>query len=410
MTGTLLSTALLCGLFAGDLTVEVSAGAYDRRDVPVSVVLPADRREAIGATATELDSGATVPVQITAGERPEAVWIVGLLPKETSRRYRIRFTDEPGAENVSCKDDGRALDVAIRGEPVLRYNTAVVEPPEKIDPLYERSGFVHPLRSLAGRVVTDDFPPDHAHQNGLFFAWVNTTFAGMHPDFWNRQNRTGTVRHVRVLERTSGPVFGQFRASLQHQAIAPGGRKIPALDEFWTVRVYDATDKSYLVDFTSEQTCAGSEPLTVNQYHYGGLGFRGNRQWFDKEAKGEDPPAPGRSGHGDFLTSEGRTRKDGNHTRPTWVDLSGSVSGGYAGVTILDHPENFRAPQPVRLHPNKPYLSIAPEVVGAFTIEPGKPYRSRSRLVVHDGPPDRERNDRHQHDLADPPRVRIVED
>ena len=55
---------------------------------------------------------------------------------------------------------------------------------------------------------------------------------------------------------------------------------------------------------------------------------------------------------------------------------------------MLDHPANFRSPQPVRLHPNKPYFCFAPMVPGAFEIAPGRPYVSRYRLVLHDGRPD----------------------
>src|SRR5262249_39181820 len=158
----------------------------------------------------------------------------------------------------------------------------------------------------------------------------------------------------------------------------------PVLDETWTVRVYEL-DSHVLVDLESSQTCAGPSPLKVNSYHYGGFGLRGNRAWVDAMAKGNDPPHPARSGDSDFLTSEGESRRDGNHTRPRWVDLSGRVSGHSAGVAVLDHPGNFRFPQPVRLHPNKPYFCFAPMVLGEFDIVPGRPYVSRYRLLAHDG-------------------------
>jgi hypothetical protein len=54
----------------------------------------------------------------------------------------------------------------------------------------------------------------------------------------------------------------------------------------------------------------------------------------------------------------------------------------------LGHPDNFRSPQPVRLHPNMPYFSLVPQQLGEFAIEPGKPYVSRFRFVVTDGAPD----------------------
>jgi hypothetical protein len=89
----------------------------------------------------------------------------------------------------------------------------------------------------------------------------------------------------------------------------------------------------------------------------------------------------------DFLTSEGRHQYDGNHTRPRWVDLFGPIGGKPAGIAILCHPENFRAPQHVRLHPSKPYFCFSPMVDEAFEITPAKPFESRYRFVVHGGEP-----------------------
>ena len=79
------------------------------------------------------------------------------------------------------------------------------------------------------------------------------------------------------------------------------------------------------------------------------------------------------------------------------------------GVTIFCHPENFRAPQPVRLHPSMPYFCFAPMVLGDFTIEKSEPYVSRYRFLIHDGPVVPDASDRHWHDLATPPTVEIVD-
>ena len=291
---------------------------------------------------------------------------------------------------------------------MLAYNHETVESPEGIEPYYRKSGHIHPLLTPSGLSVTDDFPPDHAHQHALFFAWVNTTFLGHHIDFWNQKEKTGQVSHAGTLGTTSGPVFGGFRVRLRHSDLAGSDGPRPVLDELWTVRAYDRSDL-FVIDFESSQTSAeGAEPLTINKYHYGGMGLRGNRAWFDPDVKGNDAPDPSRSGRSDFLTSEGKGRRDGNHTRPRWVDLGGLVGGRAGGVAILDHPGNFRFPQPVRLHPNKPYFCFAPMVLGEFEIAPGRPYVSKYRLIVHDGLPDPAAIERAWDDYADPPRARIV--
>lgn len=407
-----LSMATTRAAEAAAIVIEVEAGPQERRDTPVVFALPGSLGAPVAATLTQIDDGRPVDVQVIAGTPPSVAWIVrDPLPAGATRRYRLEPADpNPGTKSgtsVGCLDDGKSIRLAVGDRPVLQYNAAVVESPEGIEPIYRRSGQIHPLFAPSGSVVSDDFPPDHAHQHGVFFAWVNTTFEGRRLDFWNQKGKTGQVEHAATLGTTGGPVFGEFRVKLRHNDLtAPGGPKA-VLDEVWTVRAYGISD-AFLVDFESRQTCAGPEPLTINKYHYGGMGMRGNRGWFDPIAKGDHPPDPARSGGSDFLTGEGKDRGNGNHTRPRWVELSGRVGDRPAGVAMLDHPDNFRSPQPVRLHPTKPYFCFAPMVLGAFEIAPDRPYVSRYRLVVHDGPPDAAAIDRLWRDYARPPRVRVV--
>ncbi len=389
------------------IVVVVDAGPHDRRGTPVVLNLPDSLARADAFTLIALDDAQPVAVQVVPGDHPAIVWIETALNAGATRRYRLEPTAKAPGAVVTCFDDGRALVIEAGKRPVLRYHHAILEPPAGIDRVFRRSGFIHPLTTPAGLVVSDDFPPDHAHQHGLFFAWVNSTFAGHDLDFWNQAKKTGNVRHVAVLSTRSGPVFGEFTATLRHEDVTVPDKPVPVLDEVWTVRAYGLPG-SFLIDFESRQTCAGETPLEINKYHYGGFGLRGNRAWLDPKVKGNDPPEPSRSGESDFLTSEGKTRADGNHTRPRWVDLSGRADDKLGGVAVFDHPDNFRAPQPVRLHPNKPYFCFAPMVPGAFTIAPGRAYVSRYRLQLHDGRPDASHLDRLWQDYAEPPRARVV--
>ncbi len=271
----------------------------------------------------------------------------------------------------------------------------MVPAPNADEPYYARSGYLHPLFAPDGTVVTDDFAPDHPHQHGVMFAWTNTTFEGRKLDFWNQKARTAKVEHVAVNEIFDGPVCAGFQATLKHSDLtAPEGTK-PVLDETWSVRVYNHSD-GFLFDLQSEQRAAGESPLVVNQYHYGGMAIRGRREWLK-------PPV------GDFLTSEGKTRAEGNHSRPHWVTLHGTLDGKPYGVTIFSDPRNFRAPQPVRLHPSKPYFVFAPLVLGEFQITQAEPYVSRYRYFVEQGKPNPQRFGQLWQDIADPPQVTIVD-
>ncbi|MEC8942566.1 MAG: DUF6807 family protein, partial [Verrucomicrobiota bacterium] len=92
-----------------------------------------------------------------------------------------------------------------RGEvPVLTYHKAEVPPPEKADPIYKRSGFIHPLCAPNGEPVTGIHPADHYHHLGLWHAWVKTKHGKDTPDFWNLRGRTGRVRYVKTIELHKG--------------------------------------------------------------------------------------------------------------------------------------------------------------------------------------------------------------
>jgi hypothetical protein len=339
-----------------------------------------------------------VPVQITRDDPPRILWIIGeKLKAGETRRYRLsRVATAPAPSSVTCRDNGRQLVVAVGDKPVLNYNHAVIPAPNADEAYYARSGYLHPLFAPDGQVLTDDFAPDHAHQHGVMFAWTNTTFEGRDINFWEQKSQTAKIEHVDVLDTFDGPVAGGFRVSLRHSDLtAPAGTK-PVLDETWEVRVYHVRD-GFLFDVHSTQRCAGDSPLTINQYHYGGMAIRGRREWL----------SPGSS---DFLTSEGKTRADGNHTRPDWVTLHGRFDGRTYGVTMFSDPDNFRAPQPVRLHPSKPYFVFAPLVLGEFQIRAGTPYESRYRFFVRQGELDAERTRQLWRDVADPPLVTRIDD
>jgi hypothetical protein len=291
-----------------------------------------------------------------------------------------------------AQDEQRLL-LLWGGQPVVQLNTAVMSPPEGIDPVYSRSGHLHPLWTPEGRIVTEAFPANHPHQHGVFHAWVRTTFEGRSVDFWNQLERTGDVRLLAVESRVQGPLFAEVTAALEHASLDAAGNRMPVLYEQLSVRAWTApAELGRILDVSSVQTCSADSALRVEGYHYGGFAVRGAREW-----QGVDDCR--------FLTSLGDDRATGNHSRPLWTDLSGRVDGVVCGVALLDHPENLRHPQPVRLHPEMPYFVNSPPVLGSFEISRQAPYRARYRLVIHDEAPDAPRLDRLAAEFGEPWRV-----
>ncbi|MCA8991008.1 MAG: PmoA family protein [Planctomycetaceae bacterium] len=369
-------SGLICECHA-DVALKVTAEANAIAAGPVEFQVHEDIEAPEGFVLMHGDE--TIPAQwIDQTSRRAAFILPAGIAKGESATFILRSApnrkvDAQGVVMTTENPTG-AVTAIVRGQPVLSYWTATRMPPESIPAVFQRSGHIHPLYTPGGEVVTSEFPADHAHQHGLFHAWVNTSFTGRKTDFWNQAGKTGDVRHVRLISQTSGPVFGEFTAELEHVAIDAEEISTPVLRELLTVRVWNSPGP-YIVDTHTVQSLVAASPLVIHEYHYGGAAIRGRDDWLN------NPNA-------DILTSEGKSRSDGNHTRPEWVSMYGPTKEGFASVTILGHKENFRFPQPVRLHPSKPYFVFTPPQLGEFAIDTEHSYEARYRLLLQDCSPE----------------------
>jgi len=274
--------------------------------------------------------------------------------------------------SVTVRDSG--------GRPVFEYRKKPSEEAKNNAPYYSRTGYIHPLYSPSGKIITGDYAPDHPHQHGLFFAWTRSSFRDKPTEFWNQKKKLGDIRFHRFLGKTET----KKSLSLQFEQIFTANKDSnePILKETWKIVIPHKQRDYFQFDLTSTQTCATDDPLLIQKYHYGGMAIRGNDQWMKKDKNGKPV--------GEMITSEEKNRENGNHSRPRWVTMDGAVDGQECGVVVMNHPDNFRFPQWVRLHPTMPYFVYAPMVEKPLTIEPGQSYISKFRYLTYDGTPDRD--------------------
>ncbi len=279
------------------------------------------------------------------------------------------------AENVSAIWDGKQVVIRAGDKEILRYQAQAGDLPRTdIKEIFKRGGYIQSIHTPSGKLVTDDFPPNHVHHHGVWSPWTKTEFEGRTPDFWNMGDGKGRVQFVKIDRIWDEEGRARFKVGHKFVDMIAKPEKA-ALWETWDVAVSSA-DNRYVIDMTITQTCATDSPLKLPEYHYGGLGFRGNRAWDGAE-------------NCKFLTASGLTdRLKVNTAKEGWCWVGGKVDGETCGVAIICHPSNFRAPQPVRVHPTEPFFCYAPQQGGAMSIEPGKPYVARYRLIVADGEPD----------------------
>ena len=370
--------------------ITVAAGSHDRRDTVVSFPFSSGGG---GSYVLRDPQGKAVALQVDTNG--VGWFVLDDLKAGASREYRIEAGPAPASPGVVATREADDVRLARGDRPVFHYRGgAGVLPSNDIKPVFRRGGYIHPLQTPSGAIVTDDYPPDHYHHHGVWFAWTKTEFQGRTPDFWNVGDGKARVDFEALDESWSGPVHGGLRARNVYVDVS-GPAPVTALKESWQARAYavgQAGRPLHLFDLEFTQTLAAGAPLVLPEYHYGGLGIRGRREWDGKA-------------NASFLTSEGKDRSNGHATRARWCHLSGRAENGVAGVAVLGHPHNFRAPEPLRIHPDNPFLCFAPSQLGRWEIS--APHVARYRFVVQDGAPDPKELDRLWNDYAEPPKVTL---
>lgn len=383
---------------AQEYSITVTAGAFDRSGTVVSFHFP--DTVSPGVYTLKRENGEPVYLQVDNQNRGR--FILQDLKAGSSRTYSVvagAGAASPAASGVESTSDNNTITFQSDGRNILSFFHGENDLPGELDERYRRGGYIHPVYSPGGVILTNHLDTEmHPHHYGIWSAWTSTRYQGRTPDFWNIQDNTGRVDNADSLETAwEGPVHGGLRAKnyfVDLSASAP----VIALNEEWEVTVYAKSAGSseyHIFDLRVTQTANTAQPLVLSEYHYGGVSFRGHENWNNPE-------------NVSFLTSEGYDRNNGNETRARWSHMGGVVDGKLAGIAVLGHPENKRAPQPVRIHPNIPYFVYSPSQLGEMVIEPGSPYIVRCRYITYDGEPDPQELNRLWNDYAYPPGVTVM--
>ena len=374
-------------------TIVVTNGEAAVGEAVVSVALPAGLVGESFIVRGE-DDGQAVVAQLMR-DRTLAFTVRELAPREVRRLRLEPALDRVVVGPIVARERFDGVDLSLDGQPVAAYQTQPSVPlAGDVGPDVGRGGYLHPLRTPAGRVVTDDDVPGQPEQRGVWSAWGATRVEGRTPDFWHTGRGTGAVEFEGVLETWSGPIVAGFRS--RHRAVDRTVRPpLTAETETWEVRLPAlgrVGPRHRVLDLTIRHEVVLARPIVVAAAAYGGLGLRGPRAW------------SGGTGMA-VVTSEARTRRTATRSRARWVAMVGLVGGGNAGLAILDHPDNLRHPQPLFVDGGQPFVSYAAMQSGPITLTQDRDLVLRYRIVTFDGFPDRAWLERLWQAYAHPPRV-----
>src|SRR5262245_59964443 len=190
-----------------------------------------------------------------------------------------------------------------------------------------RSNYFHPLYDLDGNVLTEDFPKDHIHHRGIFWAWHQVLIDGKRvQDQWGNRDSFWTVKDAKVASDSRSASL-TLRVLWESPLFTDAkGQRRPFVEEQSVTRVHRAEEAIRKVDFHQQLTAlvdgveiGGSEDAKG----YGGFSFR--------VVMPPDIRFTGASGT--------VTPIENAVDASPWMDVSGTYGkAGTSGVAVLTHP------------------------------------------------------------------------
>ncbi|MFC0105379.1 DUF6807 domain-containing protein [Kibdelosporangium aridum] len=245
--------------------------------------------------------------------------------------------------------------------------------------------YLHPLRTIAGDVVSAIRPHDHTWHNGLQFTaanlsgenfWGGRTFVRGHG--YTPLDNNGSIRHVQWHRVQCDDGLAEMRHRLEW--LTRAGECWLTEDRSIEVSEVDQVDGSWLLTWrtrlhnTSGRELRWGSPVTEGRptAGYGGLFWRGPRSFIG----------------GTALTATGVRDEDAMGSRAPWLSFTGQhdVSLRHSTVVFVDCPANVRYPTPwyVRTAPF-PVVSFAVTFHEPLLLEPDGQLGLTHHAIIADG-------------------------
>ncbi|MEC8991306.1 MAG: DUF6807 family protein [Candidatus Latescibacterota bacterium] len=272
---------------------------------------------------------------------------------------------------VSIVPTAEGFLVSEDGQDVLFYQRET----KRFDENYSRSHYIHPLFGLDGELLTEEFPADHPHHCGVYWAWHQVWMREKRiGDAWSLRDFAWDVQDVKVIASDShaaleADVFWTSPLWTNDQGV----RK-PFVRETAVIRVHRASRDMRKIDFDIRLVAledglriGGSE----NAKGYGGFCTR--------------VPLPDDL---QFVSSAGDVEP---MTEPVeagpWMDFSGTFGevGHVSGLAMLCHPSVPGFPQPWILRRKTSMQNPVYPGPHPVALLREDPLVLRYRLVLHRG-------------------------
>lgn len=235
---------------------------------------------------------------------------------------------------------------------------------------FSRSNYIHPLYDNDGEIITEDFPEDHLHHHGIFWAWHQLYLDGKRiADPWLNENITWEVLKMETnIEKNRADLTAEVNWIIKSTGDSVMGEKV-------IVSFKRISEAVYSLDFTIELT-ALKNGLTLGGSEdakgYGGFSARlklpSDVVFTSEKAKVESQNLPVKVG--------------------PWVNVSGyfdTSSEIPSGVVIMGEPEKLPQYQGWILRSENSMQNMAFPGKNPISIKKGEKLKFRNRILVHKG-------------------------
>ncbi|MCR8668793.1 PmoA family protein [Aestuariibaculum sp. M13] len=245
---------------------------------------------------------------------------------------------------------------------------------------YKRANYIHPLYSLDGEILTKDFPEDHLHHRGIFWAWHQLYIGNKRiGDGWEIENFKWDVTSVKEIENHN--ISKTIQAEVYWKSnlwLDSTGNEKPFVKEITTITVYPKTENYRAIDIEihllalePDMRIGGSE----DEKGYGGFSSRIKLP--------EDI---------NFTSCKGKVTPENLPVKAAnWMDITGALgkNSSQAGLTIFCHPSNPGKQNRWILRQKRSMQNAVYPFSGAKTValSNNKPTILRYRLLIHNGDP-----------------------
>ncbi len=261
----------------------------------------------------------------------------------------------------------QGIELLENGEPVYFYQKL----PKSVSGEYICNNYIHPLYTLKGDTLTEEFPADHPFHRGIFWAWHQINIGDKTiVDSWIMENIEFELSEFKTITNANS---GQLKLSVNWKS-ALYENHTPFIRENTTITVYPLKDDIRKIEFViSLQALVPDVEIggADNEKGYGGLCTRLRLPEDIIFTSDQGPVIP----------------QNLQIIAGSWMDFSGSfgTDDEPSGMAILCHPETPNYPAPWILRKQKSTQNIVFPGRERIKVPMDKTINLCYQLIIHDG-------------------------